>query len=242
MSLEPIATQSRTDAVISSLTRYISDVNLSVGERLPSERELASALEVSRPILREALKHLAALGIIETKTGSGTYLRRPASPNNQHIVMQLESERNSLVQLLQLRRALEGEAAALSAENASASDIDELENLVDTLELVHQKNGTAPEEDKAFHLALYKYSGNPLFAQVILPFWEMMEELNVRPSQIIDQKTLGHHRQTLEAIRSRDADAARQTIFELLSLVEEDLKKTSQAMSHDIETEVITSH
>ena len=181
-SLAPVIAQSRAEAVVESLTNYIAEVELAVGERLPSERELASALAVSRPILREALKHLAALGIVEAKTGSGTYLRRVASPNNQHIVMQLESERESLIQLLQLRRALEGEAAALTAENATDVQIVELEKLVNQLELEHAQKGFAPEADKAFHLALYTFSGNPLFAQIILPFWEMMDNLNVRPS------------------------------------------------------------
>ena len=223
------------------MTNYIADVELEVGERLPSERDLASALTVSRPILREALKHLAALGIVETRTGSGTFLRRAVSPNEQHIIMQLEAERESLIQLLQIRRALEGEAAALTAKNATGEDIDELEALVDALEEVHNKKGAAPDEDKAFHLALYRLSGNPLFAQVIVPFWDMMEKLNVRPSHTVYLATLGHHRKTLNCIRKRDADAAKATISELLRLVEVDLEKAQTSPEDDALKGVVAS-
>lgn len=223
----PVIAQSRADAAVESLTAYIAEVELAVGERLPSERDLSAALGVSRPILREALKHLAALGIVEAKTGSGTYLKKLVAPGDQHVVMQFESERQSLVQLLQLRRALEGEAAALTAVNADQAAISTLEQLVTGLEQTHATNGIAVKEDKAFHLALYRFSGNPLFEQVILPFWEMMERLKVRPSEVVDTQTLGHHRRTFNCIRLRDPEGARQTIHNLLLLVEKDLTSSN---------------
>ena len=221
--------------MVESLTTYISIAELAVGDRLPSERDLALDLGVSRPILREALKHLAALGIVEAKTGSGTYLRRLVSPSNQHVVVQLEDERLSLLRFLQLRRALESEAAALTALNASEDDIADLERLVNVLEQTHAREGRASEEDKAFHLALYRISGNPLFEQVISPIWDAMERLNLRPSQGVDIKTLGHHRSTVECIRNRDAGGARRTILELLSLVEEDLSQEGPSASDELE-------
>lgn len=224
--LAPVSTQSRADAVIESLTTYICYAGLEMGARLPSERDLAADLGVSRPILREALKHLAALGIVEAKTGSGTYLRKLISPSDQHIVMKLESELQTLLQLIQLRRALESEAAALTALNATEEQIDELECLVDALEKEHFEQGNATETDKAFHLALYKFSGNPLFFQIIEPLWEAVEKLWVRPlfgKQHIGHRTLEHHREAFNHIRDRDANGARQTILAMLELVEEDL-------------------
>lgn len=226
-TLMPIMAQSRTDAVVESLTAYIVAVKLDIGDRLPSERELSLALEVSRPILREALKHLAALGIVESKTGSGTYLRRYISPNKRHIVMQLEAERESLLQLLQLRRALESEAAALTALNATAIEIAELEFLVKALEKEHQETGRATQSDKNFHLALYQFSGNPLLLQIIEPLWTSMEKFWQRPllgKSNIGHRTLAHHRKTFDYIAQHDAQGARQTILALLTLVEEDLK------------------
>ncbi len=224
--LAPVSTQSRADAVIESLTAYIANVGLEIGERLPSERHLSADLGVSRPILREALKHLAALGIVEAKTGSGTYLRNLISPNDHHIVMKLESELQTLLQLIQLRRALESEAAALTALNATEEQINELERLVDALEQEHFEQGNATESDKAFHLALYKFSGNPLFFQIIEPLWDAVAKLWVRP--LLGKKHIGHrtlelHRETLNCIRKRDANGARQTILAMLELVEEDL-------------------
>ena len=219
--------------MVESLTAYISDAGLLLGDRLPSERELSVDLGVSRPVLREALKHLSALGIVEAKTGSGTYVRRLVSPSDHHVVMQLENERLSLLRLLQLRRALESEAAALTALTASEDEIAELERLVDELEQAHAQQGKASKEDKAFHLALYRTSGNPLFEQVIAPIWDTMERLKLRPSQGVDIETLGHHRETVTCIRNRDADGARRTIQKLITLVEEDLSQEGPSATED---------
>ncbi|MCA9838529.1 MAG: FadR family transcriptional regulator [Trueperaceae bacterium] len=231
---QPVIAQSRADAVVENLINFIASEALAVGDRLPAERELANALGVSRPILREALKHLAALGIVETRTGSGSYLTDDVSPHDQRFVMKLESERQSLVKLLQLRRALESEAAALTALKATPPEISELELLVDRLELEHVQHGFAPEADKAFHLALYRFSGNPLFSQIINPIWETIERLKVRPSKNVDVKTLGLHRKTLEHIRSRDPERARQTILDLLHQVEHDLIQTSAINTKEV--------
>ncbi len=227
-TLAPVITQSRADAVVENLITYISESNLLVGKRLPSERELAADLGVSRQILREGLKHLSALGIVEAKTGSGTYLKSNISPNDMHIVMKVETELKTLLQFLELRRALESEAAALCAVNASEAQIQELENLVDALEKEHFEQGRATETDKAFHLALYEFSGNPLFMEIIEPLWIAISKLWVRPllgKTDIGHRTLNHHRETLNCIRQHDADGARQTILAMLMLVEEDLVK-----------------
>lgn len=225
---QPVIVLSRTDAVVENLTSYISEVGLVVGERLPAERELASALGVSRPILREALKHLAALGIVETKTGSGSFLRDPISLSDLRIVMKLETERQSLIKLVELRRALESEAAALAAKRISPAELDNLERLLDALEHEHFSKGHASETDKAFHLALYRYSGNPLFLQLLEPLWNRLENLWDKPlssNTYVGKDTLPMHRMAFNFISQGDAEGARKTIYDMLTLVERDLQQ-----------------
>ena len=180
---------------------------------------------MSRPILREGLRHLAALRVIESRTGSGTYLLKVLSPSDRHIVLRLASERQGLLQVLQLRRALESEAAALVALHGSETDIEELSDLVERLESDFFELGDNPEADKAFHLALYRLSGNPLMRQLMEPIWETFERFWQHPlgKETFARRSFPLHRRIFEAIRARDPQAARQLVVQMLDIVEEDL-------------------
>lgn len=224
-SLSRIVAQSRTEAVITTLASYIAKEGLRVNDRLPAERSLAECLGVSRPILREALRHLAALGVVEARTGSGTFLRGPLSPSDRHVVMRVEMERKSLLQLLELRRALETEAVALAATRMSETDLQELEGLVDTLEREFAEKEENTEADKAFHLAIYRFAANPLFLQLLEQVWEGIEQFWKYPLGKRDfaQRTLPLHRKIYERLRDRDPEGARAAVRQMLDIVEEDL-------------------
>ena len=226
MALRRVTPQSRADAVIEALAAYIEAAELAPGDRFPSERVLAEKLGVSRPILREGLRHLAALRITESRTGSGTYLLKPLSASDRHIVLQLESERQGLLQVLQLRRALESEAAALVAQYGTDADISELSGLVDRLESDFHDLGDNPEADRAFHLALYRLSGNPLMRQLMEPIWETFERFWQHPlgKEAFARRSFPLHRRIFDAIRERDPEGARGLVVEMLDIVEEDLR------------------
>lgn len=205
---------------------YIVAADLHPGDRFPSERTLAAKLGVSRPILREGLRHLSALKVIESQTGSGTYLLKVLSPTDRHIVLQIESERQDLLQVLQLRRALESEAAAVVAQRGSDADIEELSSLVDRLESDYLEVGDNREADKAFHLALYRLSGNPLMGQLMEPIWETFERFWQNPlgKEPFAERSFPFHRRIFDAIQERKPQAARELVVEMLDLVEEDLR------------------
>ena len=226
VALRRVTPQSRTDAVIEALSAFVEAAGLRPGDRFPSERELAEQLGVSRPILREGLRHLAALRVIESRTGSGTYLLKALSPSDRHVVLQLESERQGLLQVLQLRRALESEAAALVALHGIEADIAELSGLVDQLESDFLEYGDNPDADKAFHLALYRLSGNPLMRQLMEPIWETFERFWQHPlgKEAFARRSFPLHRRIFDAIRTRNARAARELVVQMLDIVEEDLR------------------
>lgn len=222
-----VVTQTKSEAVVESLARFVHESSLRVDERLPAERELAAALGVSRPVLREALKHLEALGAIEARPGSGTYLRERLSPGDSLVIMRVDLERESLLKLLELRRALEAEAAGLAATRADEAAIAELEHLVNRLELEFQTEGDNPESDKAFHMALIRASGNRLFWDVLSPVWNRIETFWQYPLGKLDfaKRTLPLHRTLFERIRARDPDGARAVVHQLFAIVEEDLRE-----------------
>lgn len=224
--LKPVIPASRVEAAVQSLSDYISRNAVPVGARLPAERELAASLGLSRPTVREALRHLAALGVVGSKTGSGTYLLRSLSPSNHYLVVSFEAERQNLLQALELRRALEAEAAALVASRASPAEIAHLGQLVEVLEEEFSQKGDNPESDKAFHLALYRYCGNPLFLQLLQSVWDVLERFWARPlgKANFARRTLPLHRVIYERIHARDPAGARQAVWEMLRIVEEDLR------------------
>lgn len=225
MTLTRIQPLSRTDSAIEKLTQYVHKTGLKIGDQLPSNRDLAEGLGVSRPILREALRHLAALGIVESRIGSGTYLRRAITPNEQHIIMRFEAERQSLMEIHELRRAIEVEVAGLAATRATDSDIKELEELVDALEQEFIEKGQNPKTDKAFHLALYRYARNPLFLQFMQPLWDHLDRFWHQPLGRADfaEESLPYYRKVFEGIRQRHPEQAREAMLKLLMIVEEDL-------------------
>lgn len=221
-----VVTQTKTEAVVESLANFVTDAKLQVNDRLPAERDLAVALGVSRPVLREALKRLEALGVIEPRPGSGTYLRTTLSPNHMHLVMQVDLERESLMKLLELRRALETEAAAIAAARAPDDAIAHLGVLVDQLEEEFRLTGDNPQSDKAFHMALYVLADNKLFWDVIKPVWQQLETFWQYPLGKRDfaKRTLPLHRELFERIRERDPDGARRVVYQMFEIVEEDLR------------------
>ena len=144
-------------------------------------------MEFGRSTVREALKRWEALGIVEMRQGSGVFLRVAVSPNLLHVPLLLArpSRVKNLLQILQVRRALEGEAAAICASSASADQISAVGAAFLRMEAAQAK-GDSSEEDWQFHLAIYHATGNPSFQQLIqsmrdllLQLWEKALELPI---------------------------------------------------------------
>jgi DNA-binding FadR family transcriptional regulator len=112
-------------AVLDALAAYVDHAKIAPGSKLPSERVLSEELGASRPTVREALKRWEALGIIELRKGSRAYLKVAVSPKLAHVPLVLgqPSKVKDLIKALAVRRALEGEAAAIAEKSASAEAI-----------------------------------------------------------------------------------------------------------------------
>lgn len=181
-----------------------------VGEKLPSEHELARALGVSRPVLREALGQLRALGLIVSKNGRGTYV---ASVSRGPLLL----GRYSLEELYELRSLIEVKTAALAAERRQRRDLARLRTAVEALE------GCAVAEDwvkldAAFHVALAEATRNRLYAHLI----EDLRDVLIEQSQVaasVDGRidNANHeHRRVYEAIRDQDPAGAERAMADHL--------------------------
>ena len=225
-SLRPVRTQTRDSAVLDHLTEFIAASGYQPGARLPAERELAERLQVSRSTIREALKRWEALGVVDMRKGSGTYLRAPVDRDAIHLPLTIQRQRDSLLRTLDIRRALEAEAAALVAIKAGDAEIAGIEAKLDRMEVVHRKFGSAPQEDWEFHLSIYDATGNPLFGQIVATLYEAFHDFFSYPFGQRDfaSRSFHLHRELFEAIKARNPDAARRKTLAILEIVEQDVQ------------------
>ncbi|MCA1371603.1 FadR family transcriptional regulator [Bradyrhizobium sp. BRP14] len=231
-TLLPLPPADRAQQVISALADYIQGAGLKPGDRLPAERELMAALAVGRSTVREVLSHFQALGVVEARKGSGTYLLRAISGATIHMPLALDTEhlRDALLQTLEVRRGIEAEAGMVAARRRTDTDLINIETKLDEMERVHLAKGTSGPEDLAFHLAIYDATHNPLFRQLLEQMREAFERFWEKPFDRPDfaRRSFPFHRTLFNAIAAQDADAARQETLKILAIVEEDIKEMSR--------------
>jgi GntR family transcriptional regulator, transcriptional repressor for pyruvate dehydrogenase complex len=231
-ALQPLPVLDRAGQVASALSRYIAEADLNVGDRLPAERELMTSLAVGRSTIREAIRHFQTLGVIETRKGSGTYLRRPISPDTVHMQLSLDTKRlrDVLLQTLQVRRGIECEASMVASRMRTDDDLIVIEKKLAQMEKVHLEQGTSGPEDLAFHLAVYDATHNPLFRQILEQMRESFEHFWASPFDRKDfaRRSFPFHRTLFDAIAAGDPDGARRETLKILAVVEEDIKEMSK--------------
>jgi GntR family transcriptional repressor for pyruvate dehydrogenase complex len=218
-----------SELIIEKMKELILDRKLGPGDRLPSERELALEFGVSRASIREAIKALTALGLLETRTGDGTYVR----PNLGESVLEPLSWAVLLAEgvgpdLAETREVIEPSIAGLAAERATAS---EKKQLLTTLNAMREAVGNPPafaQADLEFHLALAKAAHNQILLEVMNGLQRLLFGLiTSHVIEIEDQKRcLRKHVDVYEAVVAGDAAKAREAM--LGSLYKDPLYQTDE--------------
>jgi len=178
MPFQKVRTTKVSAIVAEQIVTAIQKGDYPVGSRLPSEAELAEQMGVSRPSVREALSALEAVGVIESKAGSGNYVRKlPASGEAQDAPLLIESEAGCL-EVMEARSALEPPLAALVAKKGSPNNADGLHRALEEMQTHAVKGDFVPyfNADKTFHLALAEAAGNRLLTAVLIPLINTMDQ------------------------------------------------------------------
>jgi GntR family transcriptional regulator, transcriptional repressor for pyruvate dehydrogenase complex len=200
-----------SDNVRDQLTQLILSGGVSPGGRLPSERELCRQMNIGRTSLREAIRALQALGLIEVRHGKGMYVR----PDVNHVVPYSawpSTYKLSVHDVLELRLAIEPRAASLAATRGDSADFESIAESLAAMEEGQRQHDLAAMvmADLAFHQSIVKASKNPLFVEAMNRMTHVrIESLRVslgRPER--PQRVLGFHRDILEAIQRRDPQGA----------------------------------
>ncbi len=206
-----------------SLLEELASGKFPVGARLPAERELATTYNVSRPTVREAIIALEVQGLVEVKVGSGAYVRRLPGKED------LPGFNISAFELTEARLLFEGEAAALAATQATDEELVEIGRLVEEIARENQQPDGSEKSDREFHLAIARATRNTAIFEAIEHLWDLRSTspeaallhekartANIKP--VVDE-----HTAVLDALRARDANAARSAMRAHLAQVLESL-------------------
>ena len=206
--------------VVGELGARIVSGAIGPDDPFPKEADLEAQFGVSRSVIREAVKTLAAKGLIESRTRIGIRVRRPAHWNL------LDAEvlswrygsmppQRFLAELFEVRLMIEPQAAALAAERARPSDIDEIAAAYAAMVEANEANVSGIEADLRFHRGILAACGNALLLQMGNPIGVGLT-ISHRFSNEAFAIFLPKHREVLDGIRHRDPDAARRAMHELL--------------------------
>lgn len=148
------------DQVADALAAEVRSGRLSEGDRLPTEAALAEQFGVSRTVVREAVSRLKSLGLLDSRQGSGVYVR-PAGVEPLRFEMPHVASREAVIQMVELRRALEAEVAALAAERRTPEDVQRIREAIEALHAAVAAGGNGADEDVRFHRAIAEAARNP---------------------------------------------------------------------------------
>ena len=178
MPFEKVRPRKVSAIAAEQIIEAIKNDSFPVGSKLPSEFELAEQMGVSRPSIREALSALQAVGLVESKPGSGNYVRKsPSSDEEESAPHLIESEAGCL-EVMEAREVLEPPIAAYIARKGSNGHFAKIENILQEMRIQAQKGNFSSyfEADKEFHFALAEATGNQLITAAVIPLINSMDQ------------------------------------------------------------------
>lgn len=184
------------------------------GSYLPSERDLAQQMGVSRPSVREALIALEVMGLVEVRVGDGVLVCEPAA----HAVLAPSAENNSPLEQLEARSLLEGEVAALAAINIQSTQLDVLDAILQQMSHALDDEARFLELDHHFHRGIVEGCANQTLVDLVEYLWKLRHQPEFRKFEEHYRGlrepalVLREHRAILAALRARDVSGARNTM------------------------------
>jgi GntR family transcriptional regulator, transcriptional repressor for pyruvate dehydrogenase complex len=232
--LKPLKADSLVEVFISRFENLILTGKIEIGMKLPSERELALQLGVSRPVVHEGLVDLAAKGLVTMRPRVGTVVndyRREGSLAILNSIINFQQgdlDEALMESLLQTRLLMETETARLAAENRSDEHIQEFHNIVSAEERARPAElKTITDLDFSFHHLMGMASGNiiyPLLINSFKPVYKNFTMLFFSDPAMVPE-TVDFHRRMVKAIEEKDPDKATAIMHEMLAHGEHHLRK-----------------
>ena len=211
-----------TEEIVEQMLDLISQGILAPGQRLPSEREMARSMGVSRPTLREALKRLEYVGFLDTVQGGGSYVRDVVGASLRDPLSSLVRDLDAVSELAEFRTQIEAWAAAMAALRAQPEELAQLNEIVDKMESLLAGEQPQHHLDAEFHLCLAKATHNRIYLHVARTICHLFFEIvrisheNIFTTSKDQEALVAEHSGIYRAVENRDAQAARERMHQHL--------------------------
>jgi GntR family transcriptional repressor for pyruvate dehydrogenase complex len=236
-SAPPKKHRNLAQGVVAHISDNIRQGRLTPGDKLPTESEIMRIIGVSRTVVREAISHLQAAGMVETRHGIGTFvIEPPPSTVTLGIDPNTIITMRDVLAILELRISLETEAAGLAASRRSDPELKDLRVALDTFEASARSGGETVPSDVQFHLLIAQASGNRYFHDILNHLGT-----NIIPRARLNSAKLAHddpavymerviheHEDIFNAIRRQDPESARAAMRIHLSNSRERLRRAQE--------------
>jgi GntR family transcriptional regulator, transcriptional repressor for pyruvate dehydrogenase complex len=211
MLLKPVERNTLVESVVNQLLALIKDGSLAPGDRLPSERELMKSLGVGRSTIREALRSLAMMNLVDMRQGQGSFVKEIGvnSVINPDLLSTL-MERNLTADLLEMRKMIEPQALDLAAQRVTEEELAELQSIMDQCRSLHTRGESTAELSAQLHLGFARCTHNG----VLVMFMEsILGLLTERGTQLEHMRgyyewEIDSHQELVSALAARDGHLA----------------------------------
>lgn len=211
----PIRTERIYQKIVDQIRGMLQAGQLNPGDRLPSEREIAEQLQVSRPAVREAFSALEMMGLIEVRPGEGTFVKSGDVITPFALLLSMEGDTQQASEMMEIRLPLEAQAASLAATRATPEELAKIEQCLSRMERDALGDDLGEGADWEFHMAIVLASHNSLLVRVMFHLQDALkvsvETARHRLFRIkgMPEQLLAEHRAIYEAIRDGDPERAR---------------------------------
>jgi GntR family transcriptional repressor for pyruvate dehydrogenase complex len=206
-----------SDRVTVEIERMIIAGPLQPGDRLPPERELARQFGVSRTVIREAVRTVAAKGLLEVRAGSGTIISNPKAEDVAHSVsLLLQVGRSSIAysHVLEVRRYLEVEIAGLAAARRNDDNLNEMHQILQAANEIEQDPDFFVKNDVVFHMALAQATYNPVYVLLLEILTDLMVQLREIGFRVprVPRLAIQQHQNIFDYVAAGDIEGAQQAM------------------------------
>ena len=214
----------RYEQVAEQIQRLIIRGVLKPGDRLPPERELTRKFGVARSSIRDAIRTLEVMGILEPRQGHGTVVREISADS---LVVPLASvlmrKREMIAELVDVRRMIEPALAGRAAVNATEEELAQLEDILDRQQAKMRRGEPTIDEDSEFHYTVALAARNSVILKVLDLLMDLLRESRTRSLQVPGriERSYAGHRRILRALKRRDAGAAETAVRKHLKEIED---------------------
>ena len=215
-----------SDRIVKQIKSQILSGELKAEEKLPSEKELCEMFQVSRTSVREAIKELCGLGLLQVKRGSGIFVQQTSLKDllddAYPILLNAAADFDDLARV---RALLESEVARLAALNATEEDICIMEETIHNCERAIEKETVTfellNESNAIFHRLMAKSCGSKVLLYVVQPLWKLMDEMRriVLTHRGRKLESIKEHRAILDAIKARNPELAKEKMLYHLNMI-----------------------